>query len=196
MNTTYETEDLSKLALGARAGRSARLRRALVARLLNEQAESGEENGDAGTEGGDEDERQLAKLLVGSRLLRRRRVRRLVLAHLLNARGEGEGEEEFEDEDAEGEEEGGDDDRSVARLLIGSRMLRRRRVRRVLLAHLIKQRGDVEDVEGEGDSDEDFEDDEGGEGGGDRKFAKLVIGSRILRRRRVRRAVLAKLLNN
>lgn len=192
MNTTYETEDLTKLALGARAGRSARLRRALVARLLNEQAESGEENGDAGTEGGDEDERQLAKLLVGSRLLRRRRVRRLVLAHLLNARGE-EGEDEFEDEDIESEDEGGEDDRDVARLLIGSRMLRRRRVRRVLLAHLIKQRGEAEDIEG-GDSDEDFEDDEGGDG--DRKFAKLVIGSRILRRRRVRRAVLAKLLNN
>ena len=194
MNTTYETEDLGKLALGARAGRSSRLRRALVARLLNERAEGGdEENGDAGTEGGDEDERQLAKLLVGSRLLRRRRVRRLVLAHLLNARGE-EGEDEFEDEDIESEDEGGDDDRSVARLLIGSRMLRRRRVRRVLLAHLIKQRGEAEDVEGE--SDEDFEDDEGGGDDGDRKFAKLVIGSRILRRRRVRRAVLAKLLNN
>jgi hypothetical protein len=115
-----------------------------------------------------------------------------VLAHLLNARGE-EGEDEFEDEDTESEDEGGDDDRDVARLLIGSRMLRRRRVRRVLLAHLIKQRGEAEDVEGE--SDEDFEDDEGG-GDGDRKFAKLVIGSRILRRRRVRRAVLAKLLNN
>ena len=185
--STLETEDLARLALGGRGRRNTRMRRALVARLLNEQSDTAED-GDLGeTTEGDDEERQIARLLTGSRLLRKRRLRRLVLAHLLSERNGEEGEPDEEETDV-GEEEGGSD-RELARLLIGSRMLRRRRVRRALLAHLIKESaGTGEDIE-EGDGD--FADDEGDSEG---SFIRLVIGSRLLRRRRVRRALLAHLM--
>ena len=192
--STLETEELSRFALGKRVGRNARIRRALIARLINEQSEPSEEEGeDGGAEGGDE-EAQLVRLLTGSRLLRRRRLRRLVLAHLLSERG-GESDEYEEDESEDGEE-GTTDDRELARLLIGSRMLRRRRVRRALLAHLIKQRSEADedvdggDSEGEGEGTDEFDDASTGE----RKFVRMVVGSKLLRRRRVRRALLAHLL--
>lgn len=195
-SNTMETEDLAKFAVGGRALRSRRIRRALIARLINERANGSDEDADEGTTGdsGDEDH-QLVRALVGSRVLQRRRFRRLLLAKLIRARGEAgdEGDEDYEDED-EGDEGGGTDDRQLVRLLVGSRMLRRRRVRRALLAKLIRERGAAGD---EGDVEDDFEDDEeGGEEGGDRErqFLRLVMGSRILRRRRVRRALLAKLI--
>ena len=95
--------------------------------------------------------------------------------------------ERGEDSD-ESDEESGEDDGELARLLVGSRMLRRRRVRRALLAHLIR------DTAGGDEESEDSDEDE--EGGGDRegRFVRLVIGSRVLRRRRVRRAILTHLL--
>ena len=94
--------------------------------------------------------------------------------------------------------EGGETERRLVRLLIGSRMLRRRRVRRAVIAHLLKERGEGEGDEGEGDEAEGDEDggEDGGVEGGDteRRLVRLLIGSRMLRRRRVRRALLAHLL--
>ena len=129
------------------------------------------------------------RLLIGSRLLRRRRLRRMLLAHLLRARGEAQeagDEDESEDELAEG----GDGDHRLMRLLIGSRLLRRRRARRMLLAHLLRERSGAEEEEDEGEAE-----DELGEGGdSERRLMRLLIGSRILHRRRVRRTLLAHLL--
>jgi hypothetical protein len=49
-----------------------------------------------------------------------------------------EDEDEDEDEDEEDEGEGGD--RRLLRLVVGSRLLRRRSMRRALLAHLVRER--------------------------------------------------------
>ena len=189
--SAMDTEDLTRFAAGGRAVRSARLRRALIARLLSEQEEGAEEEGEEGMtgEGGDED-RQIVRLLLGSRMLRRRRLRRLLLAHLIRERG-GDTEEEFDESDEDIGEDGGEDDRRIARLLIGSRLLRRRRVRRAVLAHLLRERGEMEDEFDEGDEDLGEE-----EGDRDRKFMRMLIGSRVLRRKRVRRALLARLLRD
>ena len=194
-----EAEDLAKLAVGGRMIRNGRTRRALIARLLSEQASGSEEEGDEDTteEGGDDD-RQLLKALLGSRMLKRRRLRRVLLAHLIKQRGatEADGEVEEFDEDVGEDEETGDDDRKLLRLVLGSRMLRRRRVRRALIARLIRERsegeGDVEEFDDDVDEGDDDIDEEGG--GRDRKFLRLLVASRILRKRRVRRALLAKLL--
>ena len=186
--STLDTEDLARFALGKRVRRNTRIRRALLANLINEQAEPIEEETEniAAPEGEDE-ERQLVRLLAGGRLLKKRRLRRLVLAHLLSERG---GEpEEFEEGETEEGDEGGENDNEFIRLLIGHKMLRRRRVRRALLAYLIKQRS-------EPDEDVDVGEDEfeGGEDGSEGKFVRMVVGSRLLRRRRVRRALIAHLL--
>jgi hypothetical protein len=190
-----ETEDLAKLAVAGRTIRNGRMRRALIARLLSEQSEGSDEidDDDATDEGGDDD-RQLVRALLGSRMLKRRRLRRVLLAHLLKQRGEAEDEGEDYDED-EGEETAGDEDRQVLRLILGSRLLRRRRVRRALLARLIRERGGADD---EIDDEVDAGDEDIGEEGNDRerKFMRLVVASGVLRRRRVRRALLAKLLKN
>ena len=60
----------------------------------------------------------------------------MLLAHLLREKGEAEGE------DYEGAEEtaGGGDDQEFMRLIVGSRILRKRRVKRALLAHLLRER--------------------------------------------------------
>jgi hypothetical protein len=68
------------------------------------------------------------------------------------------------------------------RLLIGSRMLRRRRIRTLLMAHLLRERQERDDEDG----------DEGGSE--DHRLARLLIRGRIARRRRLRRLLLAKLL--
>jgi hypothetical protein len=125
MNTTAETEDLARIALGRSAQRNTRIRRALIARLLNEDT-NGEEpvEADAGDDSdADDEERQLVRALVGGRLLKRRRFRRMLKAKLLTERAEGEDSDEADDES-------GEDDGELARLLVGSRMFRRRRVRR------------------------------------------------------------------
>jgi hypothetical protein len=136
--TTLENEDLLRLAIGGRKVRRRRLSRALLARLIGQRLESGDEE-DEGEEGSSEDEeRRIVRLLIGSRLLRRRRLRNLVLAHLLRERSEAEDEYgESEDEFAEDDE---DREQRLMRVLIGSRVLRRRRARRMLLAHLLRER--------------------------------------------------------
>jgi hypothetical protein len=187
MGTTLENEDLLKLAGGGKIRRRQRMSRALLARLIGERAE-GEDEDYEGEEGeGEESERKIARLLIGSRMLRRRRLRNLLIAHLLRERGEA-GEEEDEGGDEYGEE-GGGGEHKLARLLIGSRILRRRRVRRMILSHLLRERGEAGEEEDEGE-------DEYGEeaSGGEHKLARLLIGSRILRRGRVRRMLLAHLL--
>ena len=113
-----EAEDLARFAVGGRALRNRRIRRALIARLLSERGDEGVDEEDEGAtgEGGDED-RQLVRALVASRVLRRRRLRRLVLAKLIRERGEAEDEPD-EDEDEYGED-GGDEG---ARLAHGARI--------------------------------------------------------------------------
>ena len=81
--------------------------------------------------------RRLIRLLIGSRILRRRRARRMLLAHLLHERGEAEeGEDEGEDEFAEG----GDRESRLMKLLVGHGVRQRRRARRMLVAHLLRER--------------------------------------------------------
>ena len=186
-SATMDTEELARLALGGRALKNRRIRRVLLARLLNENAasENGDESEEVGEEGGDE-EREVVRALIGSRMLRRRRVRRVLLAHLLRTKGE------FETEGDEGEEETGEeggDEHEIVRALIASRLLRRRRVRRALLVHLLRSKGEFETEGDEGD--EDTGEDYGGE---ESEVVRALIGSRILRRRRVRRVLLAHLL--
>jgi hypothetical protein len=63
-------------------------------------------------------------------------------------------------------------------------MLRRRRLRRLALAHLLKERGE---------GDDEAEDDEEGDGE-DRRLVRLLLGGRMLRRRRLHRLALTHLL--
>jgi hypothetical protein len=73
------------------------------------------------------------------------------------------------------------------RLLIGSRILRRRRVRRTLLAHLLRESGEAED--------EDEGEDEFGEGGDkEHHLLRLLGGQGIRQRSRARRLLMAHLL--
>jgi len=133
---------------------------------------------------------ELVKLALAAKGARRKRLSRAMLARLIGERAE-EGEEGEEDEsDDEFAEGGGDRDRAMLRLLIGSRILRRRRFRSLLLAHLARaKRAEAEEEEDEG------EDAEGEEGEvSERKIARLVIGSRLLKRRRTRNLLLAHLL--
>jgi hypothetical protein len=188
-DATLEEEQLARLAIGGRAKRRQRVSRRVLARMLGEmdEAEGDDAESEDIAEGGDE-ERRLVRLLIGSRMLRRRRLRRLLLAHLLQEGGGAE-EEDEEGEDDIGEE-GGDKERRFLRLLTGSRMLRRRRVRRALITHLLSERGEDE-AEDESDEESIGEESEDKE----RRLLRLLIGSRMLRRRRVRRALIAHLLS-
>jgi hypothetical protein len=76
------------------------------------------------------------------------------------------------------------------RALIASKMLRRRRVRRALLVHLLRSKAESMSEADEGE--DDFSE-EGG-GGEDRELLRALIGSRMLRKRRFRRALLTHLL--
>src|SRR6516162_4467716 len=87
---------------------------------------------------GDGEERRALRLLLGGRAVRRGRLRRLALAHLL--REGGEDGDEADDDEADDDGEGGGEERRLLRLLIGGRMLRRRRLRRLVLAHLLRER--------------------------------------------------------
>jgi hypothetical protein len=75
------------------------------------------------------------------------------------------------------------EERQALRLLLGGRMLRGRKLRRLALAYLL----------GEGDEAEDnnMEEEEGGE---ERRALRMLIGGRRLRGRKLRRLVLAHLL--
>ena len=75
----------------------------------------------------------------------------------------------------------------IARVVIGSGMLRRRRLRHLVLAHLLRERaeGQQEDVEADDDS----------EGAGDQEQGtlRLLLASRMFRRPKLRRMLLAHL---
>lgn len=145
-----------------------------------------------GGNGAAHDDEAIARLLFAGGLLRRRRVRRLLLARLLNEARETGEEPEYEDEDVE--EGGGASDHKIARFLIASGLLRRRRMRRMILAHLLRERHEEMEPEfGEFEGGGGFEAEEGGRAS-DQKIARFLIASGILRRRRLRRMVLAHLL--
>jgi len=65
--------------------------------------------------------------------------------------------------------------------------MRRARARRMLLAHLLRERGEAGEEEDEGE-------DEYGEGGGEHQLARLLMGKRAMRRGRARRMLVAHLL--
>jgi hypothetical protein len=126
-------------------------------------------------------------------MLRRRRVRRALLAKLIRDRNEtgSEGDEDDDEIGEEGGEEGSDRERQFLRLVMGSRILRRRRVRRALLAKLIRERGAAG-----GESDE-YDEDEGDDDGPDleRQVSRLLVGGQMVKRRRARRALVHFLRN-
>jgi hypothetical protein len=202
-NGAARDEDvIARLLVGGGLLRRARVRRLLLARLLNEARETGEEpeygEEEAGEEGGVSG-RGIARFLIASGILRRRRVRQMVLAHLLRERREG-GEAEFGEHEGfegfEAEEGGPSSERKIARFLIASGILRRRLVRRMVLAHLLRERregGEAEFEEFGGGEQPGMEAEEGGPSS-ERKIARFLIVSGILRRRRVRQMVLAHLL--
>ena len=98
------------------------------------EADVGQETGE---EGGSE---KLVRLLLGGRLRRNRRLRRLLFARLLKERMEG-GEEE--DEDDEGDVDGGEGNeraRKLVGLLVVGRTRRHRQLRRLLAAHLAREK--------------------------------------------------------
>jgi hypothetical protein len=182
--TTLSSEDLSRLAVGKSSVRSQRVNRALLAKMLREQAESNgaETETEADEATSEEGEGKLVRALIASRAFRRRRIRNLVLAHLLRERAEGEeaGTEDYEDSD----EETGDDDNRLVRAVIGSRILRRRRARKLVLAHLLRERATGSEEEEDEWTGEDAGDD-------DNRLVKALIASRLFRRRRARRLILA-----
>ena len=178
-----EANTFARLFAG-RALRNRRMRRLLMAHLVREEREAGGEEGDEyegyGGEEGDED-RKLVRALIASGVLRRRRIRRALVAHLLRERGE---QGDIEDEGEDYEETGGEGRDRLVRALIASGLLRNRRRRRMLLAHLRRERGEEEDegfegIEG-GEDEEDSED--------DRRIMRALAGVGIARRRRRRRA--------
>lgn len=128
-------------------------------------------------------EHELARLMLGGKILHRRRLRQALLAHILRERSEGEGG----DEALEDESESGTDEHRLARLLIGSSIVRRRRLRALMLAHLLREKHEAAEEEEEGG--EEVED--GAEHDGDRQLARLLIGSGVARRERLRRAIVA-----
>jgi transposase len=79
-----------------------------------------------------------------------------------------------------GPEGGGQDEKKIVRLLMGSRILRRRRMRNLLLAHVLREGREQDD-----------NDDDGGE---ERRLVRLLIRGGIVRRRRMRCRLLARLL--
>lgn len=92
----------------------------------------------------------------------------------------------MEKESAIHEPETAGEDREVLRLLLGGRALRRSRLRRLVLAHLLREGHEGDEIE-EGEGEE--------EGGGEeRQIVRLLLGGRMLRRGKLRRIALAHLL--
>jgi hypothetical protein len=133
-------------------------------------------------------EQELVRLMLGGKMLRRQRLRQALLAHILHERGEEESDSEAEG--IEDEPESGTDERKLARLLIGSNIVRRRRLRALMLAHVLREKREAAE-EDEGVSGEEGEE---SEGVSEHRLAKLLIGSGIARRRRLRALMLAHLL--
>ena len=86
--------------------------------------------------------RSQAQACCSSSVNRWASARRMLVAHLLKEHGEAE-DEDYEDDDEPGAD-GADDEHRIMRLLIGSRVLRRKRARRMLLTHLLRERSEEE----------------------------------------------------
>jgi hypothetical protein len=186
MSLTDRDHDLERVLAGRSIARHQRARRLLLAKLVRDKRDgAGDELMDDEDDGGDEEHRIL-KALIARGLLRRRRIRRLLIAHLIRARHEDDDAMDADDED---DEEGDEEGHRILRLLIARGVLRQRRVRRLLIAHLLGERHDAE-MDDEDDDGEDI-----GEDGDDhRQIVRLLIASRLLRRRRFRNALLGRLL--
>jgi hypothetical protein len=135
-------------------------------------------------------EQELVRLMLGGKMLRRHRLRQALLAHILREKGEEEGGSEAEG--FEDETESGTDEHKLARLLIGKNIVRRRRLRALMLAHLLREKREAAEEDAGVSGEEDEED----EGGNEHRLAKLLIGSGIARRRRLRALMLAQLLRD
>ena len=192
-DTTERT--LVRLLVGGRAIRRQRLRRALVAYVLSGKGSIGEEepDEDEGTYAEEGiNEKTLARYLLGRGIVKRQRLRRALVAKLLGSRAEASEEEEEDDADTFDETTGdGGSERTLLKALIGGRAIRRRRLRKALVASLLRGAGTElfgeETNEDEGDEDV-FEIDPT-----ERKLLAFLIG-RGARRRKIRRYLLAKLL--
>ena len=92
----------------------------------------------------------------------------------------------MEKESAIHEPETEGEDREVLRVLLGGRGLRRRKLRRLALAQLLREGNEPEEIE-----EEEGEEEGGGE---ERQIVRLLLGGRMLRRRKLRRIALAELL--
>jgi hypothetical protein len=193
---------LVNLLVVGRMRRHQQLRKLLLAHLIKERAEGAEDEDEeieGGTDyGGDEEHeraRKLVNLLVVGRMRRHRQLRKLLLAHLLKERAEGAEEEDDEIEGGAdyGDDEGSERARKLVSLLVVGRMRRHRQLRKLLLAHLIRERmegAEEEDDEIEGGAD--YGDDEGSERA--RKLVGLLIVGRTHRHRQLRKLLLAHLI--
>jgi hypothetical protein len=141
---SVEERRLVRMLVGTGIARRRRLRRLLLAHVLRERMDEsggGGEEGEEGEEGASSEEHRLARMLIGVGMVRRRRLRRLILAHLLRDRFEERGGAEEEEGGEESETgSGSDEDRRLVRMLIGRGMVRRARLRRLLMAQLLRDR--------------------------------------------------------
>ena len=184
-----------RLLIGGRAIRRRRVRRALIAHLLGTKGATSDEDededeGPVGEEG--IDERTLARFLIGRGAVKRQRIRKALIAKLMAGRGGTEDvEEDDDDTDTFGETNGdGGSERTLLKSLAGGKAIRRSRIRKMLVAKLLRGAAGEQSGEEEDEGDEDvFE----GEPTTDRKLIGFLIG-RGVRRRKMRRYVLAKLL--
>lgn len=127
--------------------------------------------------------RQLVGILLGGRRERRRLRRMLFLALIGGMQSEGA---------EEGEETEGDvTQRTLVRLLVGGRAIRRQRLRRALVAYLLSGKGSV----GEEEPDED-EGTYAEEGINEKTLARYLLGRGVVKRQRLRQALVAKLLGS
>jgi hypothetical protein len=186
-----------RLLVGGRIAKNRRLRRLLLAHLLKERMEGGEQDEeDIDSDEGDENterERKLVGLLVVGRMQRHRQLRRLLLAHLLKERMEGAEDDDESIDEGEEDDEGESTERARARKLVGllvvGRLQRHRQLRRLMLAHLLKER-----MEGAEDDGEGIDDDAGDEGSEKaRKLARLLVVGRMRRHQQLRRLLAAHL---
>jgi hypothetical protein len=189
-DTGLDEADRRRLVGVLIGGRKRReLRALLIGELLRSRGEEADDKDEDDGDGADL-EHKLLGFVIG-RGLRRGRLRRMLLAELIRSRGE-ESEDEDEDEDeGRAEGDGGGMERKLLGFVIG-RGLRRRRLRQMLLAELIRSRGEESADE---DEDEDDGRDESDGGSMERKLLAFVIG-RGMRRRRLRRMLIAQLIRS
>jgi hypothetical protein len=166
------------------------LRALLIGELIRSRGEEAEDQDDESDDGAGGDlEQKLLGFVIG-RGLRRGRLRRMLLAELIRSRGEESDDEDDDQDEGSAEGDGGGIERKLLAFVIG-RGLRRRRLRQMLLAQVIRSRGEESE-----DEDDDDEDDGDGAGGGmERKLLGFMIG-RGMRRRRLRRMLLAQVIRS